>query len=1028
MFPKIPLAILTLLLSLSIACGDDPIGRPDSDTDTDIETDTGDTDPDTDPDPDTPRLIIPGSLELSAALGASATTTFVVQNAGLADLELELESQDAWLTPSLDQLTLSPDAQESIMVTATCADENLVRSTDLFVRSNDPRALETTVAVTLVCGDAELLSDLNIEVEGLPEGLAADVTVSGPESFEATLTGSDEFTDLTPGTYTLSAARVGDDLLYDPSQASQTLELIGGRTKTAIVNYALVPGSLQVSVTGLPAGETPTIEFVDADQNSTSVPADGLLEGLTPGDYQLIPADLIVGTTTYSASTATVTILSAIRSEATIAYADVVELGSMQIAATGLPAGAAFTTRIQGEGLDTYVVGAQTVENLATGEYTLTFQDFSADGVIYSAPPVDVSVTTGDPAVATAAYSAGDTTLIVHVSTSLPMDLDFEILSGGNVVQTFSTSDDTTETLLLNPGSYTIELASYPQVADDVGNVTQFAGLGDSFTLIAGATVERNVSVTIPTVVTQGGDNGPGSLRGVVASVNEGSTIRFAPDVQEVALTSRVLINKPLHLLGDGQPGDLVIRGAGDHGLFEVLPNMDVTFENLTLRDGHAEFGGAIYSQGKLTLRRVDLRSNHATDQGGAVWQDERPVDFFFVRALDNSSDGDGGAVYVARIFVHIRDCLFEGNNAVGKGGALFAFEIYEGYNAVLQRNLFNENTAAQGGAIYAGIYGYFQNNTFTANNATLRGGAFYHHSGDDLVLTHNTFTANGSPEGAAIWKYQNAALTLDRNLIASNATGGGALYTPLGSGGSLFTSSGYNVLGDVNVNIVTTQPTDIVGDATYNAHLLPLADNGGFTQSVAVGSASDAYQAVPKALCMDAIGVEPLGYDQRMAPRSSGAFCTVGAWEVGSTRSGTFEDFEAMDFFDDGYGDHTFYGREGFPFRFLEGRKQGDYPIEGQGLLLRDATSRLGAIIPGGLSSISLQFRKAFTGGADRSIEIRINGQVVATSQVIGPPAQSEDATVYTVEANGLNIAGPFALEIRNLGAQVVIDNLVWD
>jgi hypothetical protein len=96
---------------------------------------------------------------------------------------------------------------------------------------------ETSFAVTC----AATTGTLAVTVSGLPDGVDAAVTVSGPESFSQALTATRTLTDLSPGSYTVDAASVtGGEDSYDPSPASQPVEVAAGAQARATVTYARV--------------------------------------------------------------------------------------------------------------------------------------------------------------------------------------------------------------------------------------------------------------------------------------------------------------------------------------------------------------------------------------------------------------------------------------------------------------------------------------------------------------------------------------------------------------------------------------------------------------------------------------------------------------------------------------------------------------------------------------------------------------------------------------------------------------------
>jgi hypothetical protein len=90
-------------------------------------------------------------------------------------------------------------------------------------------------------------------------------------------------------------------------------------------------------------------------------------------------------------------------------------------------------------------------------------------------------------------------------------------------------------------------------------------------------------------------------------------------------------------------------------------------------------------------------------------------------------------------------------------------------------------------------------------------------------------------------------------------------------------TSDGYNVESPGDT-CGFDQQTDRVNVSANDLKLGELADNGGPTETHALGEGSVAIDKIPEAECVDA-GGEPLTTDQRGEPRDS--MCDVGAFEV---------------------------------------------------------------------------------------------------------------------------------------------------
>lgn len=80
---------------------------------------------------------------------------------------------------------------------------------------------------------------LTVTIGGLPAGVAAAVTVTGPASYSKTLTASATLTDLAPGAYAINAASVAQGTgTLAPTPVTQQVQVNAGATAGASVLYA----------------------------------------------------------------------------------------------------------------------------------------------------------------------------------------------------------------------------------------------------------------------------------------------------------------------------------------------------------------------------------------------------------------------------------------------------------------------------------------------------------------------------------------------------------------------------------------------------------------------------------------------------------------------------------------------------------------------------------------------------------------------------------------------------------------------
>jgi len=86
---------------------------------------------------------------------------------------------------------------------------------------------------------APLQGTLTLTISGLPSGVAALVTVTGPAGFSQSVGASQTLAALVPGSYTVAGQRViSGALSYNPAPASQSVVVTGGANSGALVSYS----------------------------------------------------------------------------------------------------------------------------------------------------------------------------------------------------------------------------------------------------------------------------------------------------------------------------------------------------------------------------------------------------------------------------------------------------------------------------------------------------------------------------------------------------------------------------------------------------------------------------------------------------------------------------------------------------------------------------------------------------------------------------------------------------------------------
>lgn len=213
----------------------------------------------------------------------------------------------------------------------------------------------------------------------------------------------------------------------------------------------------------------------------------------------------------------------------------------------------------------------------------------------------------------------------------------------------------------------------------------------------------------------------------------------------------------------------------------------------------------------------------------------------------------DGGASFLRRVEVsHNISTAFGGGVIAGSESTL----------VVLQSAL-HDNVATGGSALYSigADVQITMNNTTVSGNHSSGPGAIYLF-GAALDLNNVTITANESAGQALI---ATDTTTASNTIIGDNISTNGTIPDCAGA----LTSYGNNLTTDASSCMCEPAIGDVCGVSPV---LEPLANNGGETETHALGAASPALAAGNAITC--------LGVDQRGEPRLPGQACDIGAFE----------------------------------------------------------------------------------------------------------------------------------------------------
>lgn len=263
--------------------------------------------------------------------------------------------------------------------------------------------------------------------------------------------------------------------------------------------------------------------------------------------------------------------------------------------------------------------------------------------------------------------------------------------------------------------------------------------------------------------------------------------------------------------------------------------------------------GGAISSDGPLTITRSTFRANHG-NSAGAVYVSGSDTDARIEDSLfeSNTASQDGGALYRSGDGVMtVSATTFRSNTSSGAGGAI------NGYNGLLTitDSTFSGNSSdTQGGGLY--LYTgelTVRNSTFSGNAASSGGGMYLTEGAGQVSITDSVIDSNTSTNDSAGIFASNSSLTITRTRISGNSA-------PSTAGGLFFVNDGTLTVIDSSITGNTAKSaaglysegqttriinTTIAGNSAYGygggaAIILRSAESGIWNSTIAGNRAND--------------------------------------------------------------------------------------------------------------------------------------------------------------------------------------------
>ena len=349
-----------------------------------------------------------------------------------------------------------------------------------------------------------------------------------------------------------------------------------------------------------------------------------------------------------------------------------------------------------------------------------------------------------------------------------------------------------------------------------------------------------------------------------------------------------------------------------------VLNVGTLTLTDATVLGNYAAAGAGIYSEGTLTLTDSAVSGNDAEDSGaGLINGGSGTLTLANSTVSGNQAatfgHGLGAGIHNEGEMTIINSTITGNLGGHAEGGGIYnaGSGTLSLINSTLSRNSAGADGPARGGGIYNWGEMTVINSIVSENRVAGLGGGFGGgiYNGGGMSLTNTTVSSNTAIGGFGGGIYSSGRTLLINTTVASNLADSAddsadAIY--IGTGGYLevartviqgdcdrdredastvsSVSHGHNIESPAD-SCGLSEPTDQVNVTVEELKLGPLQENGGPTETHALGKGSVAIDVIPEENCVDA-GSLPLTEDQRGEERpvaivGTEPMCDVGAFEV---------------------------------------------------------------------------------------------------------------------------------------------------
>ncbi|MBN1300056.1 MAG: hypothetical protein JW995_02485 [Melioribacteraceae bacterium] len=348
--------------------------------------------------------------------------------------------------------------------------------------------------------------------------------------------------------------------------------------------------------------------------------------------------------------------------------------------------------------------------------------------------------------------------------------------------------------------------------------------------------------------------------------VTAGSTLditgSFLLTADSLAATEGITISKNITIKGHGMGVTFVDATGNSTRVFYVESGIAANFEGITVRNGSDDDGAGFYANdgSSVTLEKIEVTANSATVSGGGIFS-MGSLNMNNSRISYNNSDSKGAGIYIINNNMRLTNSTISYNHSSDGSGGIYSLS----YDLSAPQEIYFENSTVSGNYGTEGaVYFYFNSlNTSILTGVKIVNCTIAENTGTYSLQLYNNLSA-----------YSSAVDLSVTNSIFDNYDCASEYSSVTFNGAITNFSRSYTISADNSMPLGTTN-----SNLNYiYPGLLPLDNNGGYTETHGLERTSPAANAIPVSAGTTDYNGAPLT-DQRGIGIVSG-FKDIGAYE----------------------------------------------------------------------------------------------------------------------------------------------------